>query len=157
MNQLLFNASYMANADLDWFSKLDWILDSGTTSHICTEWDTFSEYSRLSNVTVQGVEKGQAEIKGWETVVVKFPVKEKIIQHQLCDVLHISDTSNCLLSISQLDDSGGDVDFWEGGCRLFDAKNQVIEEEQKVNRLYQHFLASYHDVHSHEVVGVFLC
>ena len=70
-------------------------------------------------------------------VVVKFSVKGKIIQHQLCDVLHIPDASNCLLLISQLDDSGGHVDFQKGGCCLFDAKNQVIGEGQKVNRLYQ--------------------
>jgi len=37
MNQLLSDTSYMANTDPDQFSKLDWILDSGTTSHICTE------------------------------------------------------------------------------------------------------------------------
>jgi len=59
-------------------------------------------------------------------VVVKFSVEGKIIQHQLCEVLHISDAPNCLLSISRLDNSGGHVDFQEGGCRLFDVKNQVI-------------------------------
>jgi len=90
----------MANADPDQFSKLDWILDSGTTSHICTERDAFSEYTRLLNVTVQGVGKGQAEVEGRETVVVKFSVEGKIIQHQLREVLHIPDAPNCLLSIS---------------------------------------------------------
>ena len=127
----------MANADPDQFSKLDWILDSGTTSHICTEKDAFTEYTQLSNVTVQGIGKGQVEVEGQGTVVVKFSVEEKIIQHQLREVLHIPDTLNCLLSISQLDDSGGHVDFREGGCRLFEAKNQVIGEGWKVNRLYQ--------------------
>ena len=78
-NQLLSDASYMANADLDRFSKLDWILDSGTTSHICTDRDAFCEYTRLSNVTVQGVGKGQAEVEGRGTVVVKFSVEGKII------------------------------------------------------------------------------
>jgi len=74
INRLLSDASYMANMDLDWFSKLDWILDSETMSHICTEQDAFSEYIRLSNVTMQGVGKGQAEIKGQGTVIVKFSV-----------------------------------------------------------------------------------
>ena len=69
--------------------------------------------------------------------MVKFSVEGKIIQHQLREVLHIPDAPNCLLSISRLDDSGGHVDFREGGCRLFDAKNQVIGEGRKVNRLYQ--------------------
>jgi len=69
--------------------------------------------------------------------VVKFSVEGKIIQHQLYDVLHIPDAPNCLLSISQLDDSGGHVDFRKGGCRLFDVKNQIIGEGWKINRLYQ--------------------
>jgi len=90
----------MANTDPDQFSKLDWILDSGTTSHICTERDTFSEYTQLSNVTIQGVGKGQAEVKGRGTVVVNFSVEGKIIQHQLHKVLHIPDAPTCLLSIS---------------------------------------------------------
>jgi len=136
-NRILSDALYMANADPDRFSKLDWILDSGTTSHICTACDAFTDYAQLLNVTVQGVGKGQAEVKGRGTVVVKFSVEEKIIQHQLCDVLHIPDAPNCLLSISQLDDSGGHVDFRKGGCRLFDMKNQIIGEGWKVNRLYQ--------------------
>ena len=100
MNQLLSDAFYMANMNLDRFSKLDWILDSGMTSHICTEQDAFSEYTRLSNVIIQGVEKRQAEVEGWGTVVVKFSVEGKIIQHQLREVLHIPDALNCLLSIS---------------------------------------------------------
>jgi len=127
----------MANADPDRFSKLDWILDSGTMSHICTEKDAFTEYTQLSNITVQEIGKGQAEVEGQGTVVVKFSVEGKIIQHQLCKVLHIPDAPNCLLSISRLDDSGGHIDFQEGGCRLFDTKNQVIGEGWKVNRLYQ--------------------
>ena len=69
-------------------------------------------------------------------MVVNFSVEGKIIQHQLHDILHIPDAPNCLLLISQLNDSGGHVDFQKGGCRLFDAKNQIIGEEQKVNRLY---------------------
>ena len=106
-------------------------------SHICTTRDAFTDYAKLSNVTVQGVGKGQAEVEGRGTVIVNFSVEGKIIRHQLRDVLHIPDAPNCLLSISRLDDSGGHVDFRKGGCRLFDAKNQVIGEERKVNRLDQ--------------------
>jgi len=136
-NRLLSDASYMANADPDRFSKLDWILDSGTTSHICTARDAFTDYAQLSNVTMQGVWKGQAEVEGRGTIVVKFSVEGKIIRHQLHDVLHIPDAPNCLLSISRLDDNGGHVDFQKEGCRLFDVKNQIIGEGRKVNRLYQ--------------------
>ena len=69
----------MANIDPDHLLKLDWILDSEMTSHICMTCDAFGDYTRLSNVTVQGVGKGQAKVEGQGTVIVNFSVKEKII------------------------------------------------------------------------------
>ena len=79
MNWLLSDTSYMATIDLDQFSKLDWILDSRTTSHFCAAHNAFTNYAKLMNITVQRVRKGQAEVKGKGTVIVNFSVEGKII------------------------------------------------------------------------------
>ena len=55
-NPSLNNLTYMATAEMLGNSKSDWYLDSGTTSHITNNWNTFTEFTATSATPVLGIE-----------------------------------------------------------------------------------------------------
>lgn len=118
-------------------SKLVWYLDSGTTSHICTHRDAFTDYTTLHNTTVQGVGPAVAIVEGTGTVQINFKVGDLTYAHSLKDVLYVPGAPNCLLSLSRFDEGGGSVAFSKGGCELKDRKGRVVGLGRKVDRLYQ--------------------
>ena len=42
---------------------------------------------------------------GCGTILVDFAINGKMICHQLCDVLHVPDAPNCLLSIPHINEA----------------------------------------------------
>ena len=118
------------------FSHYDWILDSATTSHICSSRDAFINYSALDDAPIQGLGSTPAQAKGQGTVIVNFSVKGNNIQHQLHNVLHVPEAPNSLISVSRIDDGGGHITFRDSGCQLYSKTGQLIGEGIKVGRLY---------------------
>lgn len=127
--------SYMGYSTKE-ISKYDWLLDSGTTSHICTARDAFTEYYPLTNSTILGIGPGSAKAQGRGTVIVHMSVNGTIKRHQLRDVLHVPEAPNCLLSVSRLDDPKGHMEFKDGLCILKDKNNRVMGIGHKLQRLY---------------------
>jgi transposase InsO family protein len=115
-------------------TKYDWLLDSGTTSHICTIRDAFTEF-RTVDETLNGVGEG-TPVKGRGTVNLKFEFEGKSFTHQLRNTLYTPDAPNCLLSLSRFDDSGGRVDFNDGMCWLKNKEGKIIGKGYKHQRLY---------------------
>ena len=113
-------------------SKYDWILDSGTTSHICTARDAFTEFYPLTNTTIQGVGNDPISEQGRGTVILKFDFDGKSYRYQLRNTLYVPDAPNCLLSISRLDDMGGHVEFRNGECILKDKGNHIVGKGYKI-------------------------
>jgi hypothetical protein len=105
-------------------TKYDWLLDSGTTSHICTTRDAFTDF-RTVEETLNGVGEG-TPVKGRGTVNLKFEFDGKTFTHQLRNTLYTPDAPNCLLSLSRFDDTNGKVDFNDGKCWLKDKDRKVI-------------------------------
>jgi hypothetical protein len=72
VNTNLNDCAYMASLfnHSHEITKYDWLLDSGTTSHICTIRDAFTEF-RAVEETLNGVGKG-TPVKGRGTVNLKF-------------------------------------------------------------------------------------
>jgi hypothetical protein len=100
------------------FSHYDWILDSATTSHICTTREAFTQYTPLHDATIHGLGSHPNTAQGRGTVIVNFNVDGKLIRHTLWEVLHAPDAENCLLSISHFDAGGGDIQFKDGKAIL---------------------------------------
>ena len=134
VNDALADIAYMATSHT--FSHYDWILDSATTSHICSSRDAFINYSALDDAPIQGLGSTPAQAKGQGTVIVNFSVKENNIQHQLHNVLHVPEAPNSLISVSRIDDGGGHITFRDSGCQLYSKTGQLIGEGIKVGRLY---------------------
>ena len=129
--------SFASIANATEFSKYDWILDSGSTSHICPLRDAFVNYTALTNHSIEGVGGKPVTVAGRGTVFVQFSVNGNTLKHQLRETLHVPDAPNCLYSVSRLDDGGGRVDFRDGVCELRDGKGNVIGLGTKKNRLYR--------------------
>ena len=136
VNTNLNDCAYMASPfnHSHEITKYDWLLDSGTTSHICTIRDAFTEF-RTVNETLNGVGEG-TPVKGRGTVNLKFEFDGKTFTHQLCNTLYTPDAPNCLLSLSRFDDTNGKVDFNDGKCWLKNTDGQVIGKGFKHQRLY---------------------
>ncbi|KAJ3543106.1 hypothetical protein NMY22_g3260 [Coprinellus aureogranulatus] len=142
INSTLNDVAYMSNCVETSFntyeiSKYDWLLDSCTTSHICTSREAFSDYRELHNGTVQGIGPNPARALGRGTVAVHFTINGQTLRHHLRDVLHVPDAPNCLLSVPRLDEAGGTVVFENGTCILKDKDGRAIGVGHKSSRLYK--------------------
>ena len=136
VNTNLNDCAYMASPfnHSHEITKYDWLLDSGTTSHICTVRDAFTEF-RTVEETLNGVGEG-TPVKGRGTVNLKFEFDGKTFTHQLRNTLYTPDAPNCLLSLSRFDDMNGKVDFKDGTCWLKNKDGKVIGKGYKHQRLY---------------------
>ncbi|KIJ42164.1 hypothetical protein M422DRAFT_81072, partial [Sphaerobolus stellatus SS14] len=128
--------SFMAHNGSHDFSKYDWILDSGTTSHISTTQESFVDYKILNGATVKGIGAQPVPAVGRGSVIVKFTVDGNEKKLQLRDVLHVPSAPNCLLSISRLDNGGGKAEFSNGGCQLRNKNGEIFATGKNVNNLY---------------------
>ena len=134
MNRLLSDTSYMANVG-NTILKSDWLLDSGTTSHICTDRDAFITYQTVKDVSVSGID-GETHVHGIGVIMILLAVDGRKFRHLLQNVFYIPDAPNCLLSVSCFNDAGGEITFRKGKCRLLDQSGKVIGTGKKVNKLY---------------------
>ena len=118
------------------FSRHDWLADSGTTSHISNLRETFVNFTPLESASIRGVGNQSVKALGRGTVILNCRVGNKLVKHQLQNVLYAPNAVNNLLSISRLDDAGGKVIFTAGCCELLNRHGQVIGNGRKIRRLY---------------------
>ena len=126
VNETLGDVAYTSRSTGVEFSKDDWMLDSGTTSHICPNVDAFRNFEKISG-SIEGVGSNPVKVLGRGTVVVNFDLGTKTVKHTLTDVLYIPDAANCLLSVSRIDETGGHVVFKQGKCITKVAASLALE------------------------------
>jgi hypothetical protein len=134
VNGTLADVAYSVN--MRPLSHYDWVLDSGTTSHISNQCKAFIDYMPLEDSPIQGLGSISMQATGRRTVIANFTVKGSNIQHKLQDVLHVHEAPSSLLLVSQIDDSGGHTSFQNGNCELYSKANQLIGTGVKLGRLY---------------------
>ena len=120
----------MAIAKMLGNSKSDWYLDSGTTSHITNNQNTFTEFTATSATPVLGI-RNLAMTLRYSTISVKFKVKNKL-QH----MLYIPEALNCLLSASRFDETKGKVIIQKGKCSLEDKNGNTVRHRILQRQLY---------------------
>jgi hypothetical protein len=131
----LNNCAYMVS-EPHTTSKMDWLLDSGTTSHICTVREAFTSFQHTTGETLKGVGPKGPAIKRRGTVKIKFEFDGQITYHTLQQTLYVPDAPNCLLSISRFDENGGRVEVEGGVCWMKDKAGKVVGKGWKRQRLY---------------------
>jgi hypothetical protein len=134
VNNVLTDVAYAAGSRT--ISSHEWVLDSATTSHICNQRNAFTDYTPLSNATVQGLGSKPALAEGRGTVYVNFAVNDGSVRHRLMDALFVPEAPNSLLSVSRFDETGGRIEFQDGTCKLYSRKDQLIGSGKKLDRLY---------------------
>ena len=136
INTSLNDCAYMAVPRSHEISKNDWLLDSATTSHICTTHDAFTEFYTVSGATVKGVGPEETAVEGRGTVILKFEFDGKVFSHQLRNTLYVPNATNCLLSLGRFEEGGGKVEFEEGQCWMKDKDRLVVGKGYRNQRLY---------------------
>jgi transposase InsO family protein len=114
----------------------DWIADSGTSSHISNSRDLFIDFTPLANHTITGLGEHKVMAIGKGTVKLDFKVDGNYVTNVLKDVLYTPEAANSLLSISKLDDAGGEAIFRRGWCTLTNAKGTKLATAKKMGKLY---------------------
>ena len=105
-------------------------LDSGASAHIFCKDSDFSVLEPIAPHHITGVGNTSVSATGIGTVEISLPGVALTLT--LCDVLLAPTAGVCLVSISQLDDSGYCLSFNNSTCTLSDrATNSVLAECQK--------------------------
>ena len=81
---------------------------------------------------INGVGDMGTAITGHETIKIKFKFNGKTFIHQLHDTLYVPNAPNCLLSLSQIDDGGGSVDFSDGTCWTKDKGKRLSGKDTSI-------------------------
>jgi hypothetical protein len=127
--------SYMAYGTRE-IHQFDWIFDTGSTSHICTQRNALIDYYPLQNSTITKISPTPATVMGEGTVMIHMSINGQTILHQLHDVLHVPNAPNCLLSATCFNDAGGKFEAGNKKCLLKDKTNNIVAEGIRVGRLY---------------------
>ncbi len=115
-----------------------WIIDSGATSHICSDRSLFTEMIKLEQSVDVILGDGrvlQAKHRG--SVHLQLKSGSFIRRCKLYNVLFVPQLAYCLLSISKAVERGIQFKFNERGCIVRDASGRLITVASKSGNLFQ--------------------
>ena len=135
-----------SEADEAKFSAYSWIGDLGTTLHICTEWDTFTDYHELAKKTIRGLGNKPITIYGTGTVFIICHTDSWDVITCLHNMLHVPEACENLLSLGHIDGVGGSSICTNGILKVHDRNGQLIVQGKWCNNLY------YLDTHTKHVI-----
>ena len=138
-NELLDTAKFLlavTNPSLPAHKDLPLYLDSGASTHMsCMRLD-FSAFKSIEPQTITGVGNLSISAIGMGTIEILIPETSACLT--LRNVLYAPDASICLVSISQLDDSGHQLSFANRRCTLLDQSSgrKLAECARNLSHLY---------------------
>lgn len=115
----------------------NWIVDSGSTSHICNDRNSFVDLQSLAKPIDVSLGDGhvlKAIARG--TVYLTLKTGHLTRRCKLHDVLFVPDISYNLLSVSKAVEKGISFAFNERGCVLKNPKGKLITVARKIGSLY---------------------
>lgn len=100
-------------------TKRSWIVDSGATSHMCSDKGSFVDISEESSATVVLANGKEVPVKGIGSVKIRTVDEEgSFVDLTLTKVLHVPDLESNLLSVSKLISLNVLVTFDRAGCKM---------------------------------------
>jgi hypothetical protein len=114
------------------FSDYQWVLDSGTTKHLCKNPEKMSQL-RGTNEEISPSHGKTLKANGEGKVIINFKDNHQI---PLEKVLLMPGIKANLLSVSVLIDDGYKVKFYKRHALIIDADNQIISKGKRQNKLY---------------------
>lgn len=115
--------------------KSAWLADSGCTTHISNNWNAFTEFKPL-DTEIQGIGKSVLKAQGTGTVVLESIINGQLIPITLTNTLYAPEAANNLLSVSRVDQGGGELCFKGGQVQIFDKYRNLLANGEQNHRLY---------------------
>ena len=118
-------------------SSRRWIIDSGSTSHLCPNKSEFTSYQKYDSP--RHIRVGDARTipsLGEGTVSVACIINGTPVPRHIHGIQYVPDLTYGLLSCSVLNQRGLDVLFEDGLCRIRNKKGRLIAESLKEGSLY---------------------
>lgn len=120
-------------------SRFGWILDGGSTTHICTERAAFATFTPLEE-HIQGIVKnGPAlQVLGYGSVLVNVSVKgraDRIVK--LTNVRYCPNARDNLMSESRMDRKGMEITKRNGRLTIKKPNGEIVMEGKLINNLYE--------------------
>jgi Pol polyprotein, beta-barrel domain/GAG-pre-integrase domain len=118
------------------FNKLDWLLDSGTSSHIVTMCGMFTNFTPRSKL-IGGVGEAMClESQGCGMVVLLSKVDGQTVPITLHDVMYAPLAQNCLMSVSKVDEKGSSTTFSHSSVTVSLANGTKVAQGKLFQRVY---------------------
>lgn len=95
------------------FSSCKWIIDSGATSHMCSNRDIFCKFDNKIKSTISIANGNKIGCEGSGDLKLKIDLKHDILNTKLSNVLFVPKLRNNLLSVRALTEKGFQVTFIE--------------------------------------------
>lgn len=109
-------------------------LDSGSTSHMCSDQNKFSDMSKVDNGFLQlASTQHTTSIDGKGLVKIDFDKNNTV---NLPNTLFVPNLSANLLSVGKITDSGYNVTFTKDKADIIDAEGNTIFQATRTNGLY---------------------
>ena len=119
-------------------SGTQWIIDSGATSHICSDRSLFTDLKKLNHPLDVVLGDGRALIaKHSGTVHLQVKSGSLTRKCKLHNVLFVPELAYCLLSISKVTERGIEFKFNKRGCIVRDSNGRLITVASKSGHLFQ--------------------
>ena len=118
---------------LSWY---DWLVDSGTTSHVTKIRSAISDYVPLKSRRIMGISNDSLEAVGQGTVELVNNIGNKSVHFKLKDVLYVPRATNNLVSLSRLDKEGGHAKLGDGKMTLISKDGYQFAEAALRRGLY---------------------
>lgn len=113
-----------------------WCLDSGCTSHLCSDAMRFTELDKSETGRLRLASSATAEIRARGTARIATSVNGQRRNVTLNEVLHVPETRTNLLSVSRITDRGFSVVFDKKKAEIFDRDGVTHMIANRKDNLY---------------------
>lgn len=131
-NHKNFNVSPTCLTSVKVFKKRAWCLDSGCTSHMCSDREKFESLNDESGELKLASEQHVTQVKGKGTITVSM----KADHYNLNDALYVPELSTNLMSVGKITDHGYTVVFQKDQALLKDSSGKTVLKAKRNNELY---------------------
>lgn len=127
---ILFNCTNFSNSLQ--IEKNDWILDSGCTSHLCNDFDKFTNNFCILQDKLNLVSNLSTDVKGKGDVRLSASGRRLILKN----TLYVPDLRSNLLSVARIADNGYVIQFTKDRACINESSGKTVMTAERIGNLY---------------------
>lgn len=124
------------NFNTNFESSDRWCLDSGATSHMCCDKNSFVSLNPVQKQVVKLANNESADIKGKGTVIINTLINDKINKIRLEDTLYVPDLKTNLISVSKCTAREKKIIFNHKSATILGKNDKPIIRAKREGNLY---------------------